>query len=292
MEALVSINGEILTKDKALISVFDRGFLFGDGVYETGKSIDRCPLFLDEHLTRLAKSAGKLLIPVPWSKAELQTYLFDLMRAFGKESAYFRMYVTRGCIDSVGLDKFQTAHPNLVLFAQELPLAMDTSRKKGISLLTSKIIRNSIKAQDPDIKTSNYLNSLLALQDVKSRGADDGILCDADGNVTEGTTFSIFGITKAGVLITPSLEVGILNSITRKHIIELAKKEMNVEEGRYVLDVFRNCSEVFIASSVREIFPVREWDGVKYSSEYKTTLSLHEKFQQEIKNYVKSNEKY
>lgn len=292
MDALVSINGEVLTKEKALISVFDRGFLFGDGVYETGKSIDRCPLFLEEHLKRLVKSAGKLLIPVPWKPETLQKYLFDLMKAFGKDSAYFRMYVTRGCIESVGLDKFDTAQPNLVMFAQGLPETLDSSRKKGVSLLTSKIIRNSAKAQDPDIKTSNYLNSLLALQDVKSRGADDGILCDVDGNVTEGTTFSLFGITKENVLITPSLEVGILNSITRHHILDLAKKVMKVEEGTYKLETFRQCKEVFIASSVREIFPVNEWDGVKYTSGFQTTLSLHEKFQAEIKEYVKTSPKY
>lgn len=292
MDALVSINGEVLTKEKALISVFDRGFLFGDGVYETGKSVDRCPLFLEEHLKRLVKSAGKLLIPVPWKPETLQKYLFDLMKAFGKDNAYFRMYVTRGCIDKVGLDKFDTAQPNLVMFVQELPETLDSSRKKGMSLLTSKIIRNSAKAQDPDIKTSNYLNSLLALQDVKSRGADDAVLCDVDGNVTEGTTFSLFGVTKEGMLITPSLDVGILNSITRHHLLDLARKYMKVEEGSYRLETFRQCKEVFIASSVREIFPVNAWDGVKYTSGFEITLSLHEKFQAEIKEYVKVSPKY
>jgi len=292
MQALVSINGEILTQDKAMISVFDRGFLFGDGVYETGKSLDRCPLFLEEHLARLQRSASKLLIPVPWTQEVLKAYLFDLLKAFGKDNAYFRMYVTRGSIDTVGLDKFETARPNLVLFAQNLPESMDAKRRVGLSLLTSKIIRNSIKAQDPDIKTSNYLNSLLALQDVKSRGADDGVLCDLDGNVTEGTTFSIFGITKQGTLITPSLEVGILNSITRKHIVQLAKKVMQVEEGIYPLAEFQNCIEVFIASSVREIFPVREWDGVKFNPDFKMSLSLLEKFQVEIEEYVRKSDRY
>ncbi len=291
MDALVSINGKILSPENAFISVFDRGFLFGDGVYETGKTVSRCPLFLKDHFDRLKKSAGKLSISFPWTEEFLKNALFSLLKAYGKDNAYFRIYVTRGCIDGVGLEKFETAAPNLVIFTQPLPTALDATRKAGIRLLTSKIVRNSVKAQDPDIKTSNYLNSLLALQDVRARGADDGVLCDAEGNVAEGTTFSVFGWNEAGELLTPSLDVGILNSITRKYLIEIAKKDTKVIEGCFPLEVFRNCREVFAASSVREIFPIREWDGVKYSG-FEKSLALHQRFTVAIAEYVKRSEKF
>lgn len=289
---LAWVNGKIGTPEEARVSVFDRGFLFGDGVYETGRSFGRSFLFLEEHLKRIRTSAKKLYIPVPWSDAEITQSLVDVAQKFGREDIYFRTVITRGAMGAIGIEVWDDAKPTLVHLLQTLnPEKIAKVQKEGMKVLTSTVVRNSAKAQDPNIKTSNYLNSLLALQDVKSRGADDAILCDASGVVTEGTTFSIFAVTAEGKLITPSLEVGILDSITRRHVMNVAG-EIPVEEGAYQLEAFQKSAEIFIASSIREIAPIREWDGKKYPPLGPVTAKLQARLKEDIQKYVKANPHY
>lgn len=292
INALVNINGHLCNPEEAKISVFDRGFLFGDGVYETGKALDGCCLFLEEHLNRLRRSAQKLQITVPLSDEELTQEIFRTARAFGREDAYFRIVLSRGVGASLGLESFEDFKPTLVMIFQPLSEKLDALRTHGIKLMTSSIVRNSSAAQDPNIKTSNYLNSLLALQEVKARGGEDAILCDASGNVTEGTTFSIFGIEEGKTLITASLEVGILDSITRRYVLELGRKILKVEEGFIPLERFKNCKEVFIASSVREIVPVRAWDEKNYPLPGAFTEHLKLGLKKEIKAYISHHPKF
>ncbi len=290
--ALVSLNGSISRPENAKVSVFDRGFLFGDGVYETGESIDRCPVFLEEHFARLRHSAGRLAIPVPWTDTQLKTELFNVLREFGKSHAYFRIIITRGEIAHVGLGEPAIGNPTRVMLLQEMPANLVDSRAKGVKLLTSTVIRNAIRAQDPNIKTSNYLNSLLALQEVRSRGAEDAIMCDSAGNVTEGTTFAVFGVS-GGKLLTPSLSVGILESITRRHVIDCAGQiGAPVEEAVIPLKHFLECQEVFAASSIREILPIREWDGKTFPVPGPVTAKLYDAFRKKISQYISAHEKF
>src|SRR5262245_61177248 len=120
MQALVSVNGVISPPEEAKVSVFDRGFLFGDAVYETGAANDRCCLFLEEHLERLRRSASKLAISVPWSDTEIKNRLYALTRAFGERDLYYRIIVSRGIIDHVSLEAFGESEPTLVMVAQGL----------------------------------------------------------------------------------------------------------------------------------------------------------------------------
>lgn len=290
-QALVYINGKVVSPQEAKVSVFDRGFLFGDGVYETGRSYDRCFLFLEEHWRRLRHSAGKLAISVPWSDGDLTEGLVQTARLFGKPDLYFRTIVTRGVIDYIGLDITTDQPPTLVHLIQNLP-SMQHKWDVGVKLVTSSVVRNSAQAQDPNIKTSNYLNSLLALQDAKKRGGEDAVMCDVHGNVTEGTTFSIFGVTTEGKLITASLEVGILDSITRRHVLEVARKRMPVEEGAFPVEVFHKCREVFMVSSIRELTPVSRWDDQTYPVNGEATRALHAGFREMIAQYVASSPKF
>lgn len=291
-QALVYLDGKVVSPHEARVSVFDRGFLFGDGVYETGRSYERCFLFLEEHWARLRSSAEKLLIPVPWPDQELTDGLFQTARLFGKGNVYFRTIVTRGEIDRVGLDVASENKPTLVHIIQNLT-DMEEKRAKGLILATSKVLRNSARAQDPNIKTSNYLNSLLALQDARARGAEDAVMCDASAHVTEGTTFSIFGVSEAGTLITPSLEVGILDSITRRHVIRVAESQgLKLEEGFHSLSAFLSCREVFAASSLREILAVREWDDKRFPVPGEVTRKLHEALREDIRQYLSHHPKY
>lgn len=292
MASLVYLDGKVGNPENARVSVFDRGFLFGDGIYETGRSYDRCITYLEEHQARLRKSAAKLRIKVPWSDKELKESLFKLASAFGIPNVYFRTIITRGTIDSVGLDVAESKGPTLVHVVQELSDKTDALRKKGVKILTSRIVRNSVLAQDPNIKTSNYLNSLLALQEVKDRGGEDAILCDIHGNVTEGTTFSVFGVTTSDVVITPSLEVGILDSITRRHVLGIARKFFKVKEGFFKANEFYNCREAFIVSSIREILPVRALDMMEYGVPGPVTSALYERLKEDIRGYVSTHEKF
>jgi len=292
MNALVNINGIICSAEEAKVSVFDRGFLFGDGVYETGKSLKRCCLFLEEHLERLRRSAGKLQIPFPLSDEEMTDEIYRTAKAFGREDAYFRVILSRGVGLVMGLESLEDLKPTLVIIFQPLSEKLDRIRTEGLNIMTSNILRNSAAAQDPNIKTSNYLNSLLAIQEVRARGGEDAIMRDNQGNVAEGTTFSIFGITSDNSLITPSLKVGILDSITRRHVLELGRGLLKVEEGFFQLEQFQECSEVFIASSVREIVPVREWDSHKYALPGTMTEKLKTALKNEIKSYLEMHRKY
>jgi branched-chain amino acid aminotransferase len=292
MDALVWINGKITPPDQAKVSVFDRGFLFGDGVYETGRSYDRCLLFLEEHFARLRQSARKLVIPVPWSDAQLRAGLEETARAMGNPDVYFRTIITRGPISRVGLEIESTEPPTLVHLFQTLSPKIDEQRHTGVKVLTSKILRNPAAAQDPNIKTSNYLNSLLALQDARERGAEDAILCNAEGQVTEGTTFSVFAVTDDRRLLTPSLKIGILESITRRHVIEIARDTLKVEEGFFPVETLRHQPEVFITSSVREIIPVKSWDDQTYRVPGPITQQLHERLRALIQRYVASHAKF
>ncbi|MFM8313288.1 MAG: aminotransferase class IV [Deltaproteobacteria bacterium] len=292
MNALVNINGHISSGEDAKVSVFDRGFLFGDGVYETGKALGRCPLFIEEHIERLKRSAGKLKIPMPLTDAELTQEIYRTAKAFGRDQAYFRVILSRGVGSVLGLESFEDLKPTLVIIFQPLSEKLEDLRNRGIKLLTSSVVRNSAAAQDPNIKTSNYLNSLLAIQEVKSRGGEDAILCDGLGNVTEGTTFSIFGLKDGETLMTSSLQVGILDSITRRHILDLARPLFKIEEGFISLARFQECQEVFIASSVREIVPVREWDQKKYGLPSPRIDALKKALKEEIASYIDRHSKY
>ncbi len=250
------------------------------------------PPVLEEHLARLRRSAEKLLIKINWSDTEINLRLHATLKAFQKDNAYFRVIVTRGSSAKVGLDVPAESGSSLVIIVQDLPGNLAEKAKSGVRLITSKIVRNSAAAQDPNIKTSNYLNSLLALQDVRARGGEDAVLCDSFGNVTEGTTFSIFGVKTEGQLVTPSLEVGILDSITRRHVIALGGLKKKVEEGVFSREQFQNCPEIFIVSSVREIIPVAEWDGKKYPCPGPVTDALQQELKAEIRAYVAGHPRF
>ncbi|NBX77202.1 MAG: branched-chain-amino acid aminotransferase [Proteobacteria bacterium] len=288
MKALANINGQILKPQDAKVSVFDRGFLFGDGVYETGRSYDRVFLFLEEHIQRLRKSAGRLGIPVPWTDQFLEEQLKATARAFAKDNIYFRMIITRGEVSQVGLD-IATDSPTLVILVQDLSEGLSRLHSEGYFLMTSSVRRNSSQSQDPNIKSSNYLNSILALKDVKERGAMDAVLLNVDGFVTEGTTFSIFSVGQDGKLKTPALSVGILDGITRRHILKASQGLCAAEEGAYSLEEFQNAKEVFIASSVREICPVYQWDEKKYPAPGPLTVKLHEAYRKGVEASVKNS---
>lgn len=287
MSQLINLNGRILTRAEASLSVFDRGFLYGDAVFETGRTYDGKLLFLEDHLKRLEKSAAGLQLSLPLSKDDFKKELEKTLRAFSKSPVSYRIIVTGGEQEELGLD-VEGEKPSWMILVQDLSEKLKKLQTEGYHLKTSKFVRDSSEAQNPQVKSNNYFNSIRALREVKAQGAMDAIFLNSKGLVTEGTNFNVFSVSQEGILRTPSLQTGILAGITRKYILELATPLMKVEEGEWDLKSFTQAKEVFVASSLREICPVFQWDENRYQVIGPFTKKLQKAYQGKIKSLLES----
>lgn len=287
MSQLINLNGRILTRAEASLSVFDRGFLYGDAVFETGRTYDGKLLFLEDHLKRLEKSAAGLQLSLPLSKDDFKKELEKTLRAFSKSPVSYRIIVTGGVQEELGLD-VEGEKPSWMILVQDLSEKLRKLQTEGYHLKTSKFVRDSSEAQNPQVKSNNYFNSIRALREVKAQGAMDAIFLNSKGMVTEGTNFNVFSVSEEGILRTPSLQTGILAGITRKYILELAKPLIKVEEGEWDLKSFTQAKEVFVASSLREICPVFQWDENRYQVIGPVTKKLQKAYQGKIKSLLES----
>lgn len=263
--ALVNVNGQIVPGSAAQAGVFDRGFLYGDSLYEVVRSYDGAFFKLEEHLQRLEKSAALCHMVLGQS---LSTYRKEIERtyeAFKKKhrgDAYCRIIVTRGTGKiGFGLECILTPTQYFIVM-QPVEAPTPEQRKKGMALQISHRLRNDRRALDPAMKSGNYLNSLLAYLESGSEGFDDALLCDVNGHVTEGTTFNIFYVRR-GIVATPPLDIGILDGITRRIVIGIAAKlGYPVREVRFPRERLYEGDEVFITSSIKEVFPITRIDGI------------------------------
>jgi branched-chain amino acid aminotransferase len=254
MSQLVSIDGAHLGPENAKVSVYDRGFLYGDSVFETIRTYGGEPFALAEHMARLARSAERVAIPMPISAAEFAMEVRLAVRAAKNPESTARAMLTRGS-GKVGLDPALAASPLRVILVEPLEPLPSAVYRDGVAVITIRTERASDAAQGA-AKVGNYLGSLLALREARARGAHEALILDAQGRVVEGTTSNVF-VVRGGELFTPPAEAGILLGITRAHILELAH-----ELGRLVHQVplgpveLAAADEVFVCSSIREIVPV------------------------------------
>ncbi len=253
----VWINGKLIDADKAKISVFDRGFLYGDGVFETMRSYAGVVFKLDRHLNRLFASLRVIKIDPPCGKTYFKEAVCKLLRTNGLKSAYIRLAVTRG-EGGFGIgyprskDDFS---PNIVIVAREFRGYPEWMHKRGIS---AKVVRARQNEYSPlsGIKSMNYLNYILARFHAKENGCDEAILTNTKGYVTEGATSNIFLVKDDG-LITPSLDSGILPGITREVIIEIARRlRLKVSERKVLPSELPKTDEIFLTNSLAEVLPV------------------------------------
>ena len=263
---LVNVNGEISEAAQAKIPVFDRGFLYGDSLYEVARSYHGIFLHLEEHLKRMEQSAKLCRMVLAQS---LELYQREILRTFkafralpghGEGEAYCRIIVTRG-VGKIGFGLSCLETPTqFVIIVQPVDAPTSKQMLQGLHLEVSGRLRNDRRALDPAMKSGNYLNSLLAYLDAAADGYDDALLCNSDGHVTEGTTFNIFYV-KNRMIITPPLDVGILDGITRRHVITLARGAgFAVREVRFPRERLYEADEVFLTSSIKEVFPVTRID--------------------------------
>ncbi len=259
MSTRIYINGTITPPEDAKISVFDRGFLYGDSVYEVMRSCGGRLVDLDRHVTRLGQSAQALGLPLP-ERTQILDAVSQTLAASGNDESYVRIVLTRG-EGEVGLATDLAINPTLLVIAKPLVLPSDEMYRGGVKVRLVGVQRTSAKAVDPSVKSGNYLNNIMALVEARKSGDYEAIMCDRDGWVAEGSSSNIF-ILQAGRLRTPSLSVGLLAGITRRRVLELAtSRGLEVEEGRLRPQEIRDADEAFLTSSIRGILPISVVDG-------------------------------
>lgn len=255
----LSTTGAPVDPSEAKISVFDRGFLYGDSVYETMRTAGGRPIELGRHLSRLHRSAAGIGLAIPFADEMLGDAIAQTHAASGNDESYVRVIVTRG-EGPIALDPRKSEAPALVIIVQPLQVPTEEAYHRGIAV----VIVGTTKTQgaiDPAIKSGNYLGSILALRQAIAEGGEDAILCTANGDIAEGATSNVFFVA-GGELRTPDLQFGLLAGITRELVCELAAELGHpVAHGRVTPDELRAADEVFLTSSVRGIMPVTTIDG-------------------------------
>ena len=255
----VYINGEFFEKENAKISVFDHGFLYGDGAFEGIRSYDGLVYKLNEHMDRLLESLHTLMIQLPMTKKQLTGAVIKTLQVNKLNDAYIRLVVSRG-VGDLGLDPRKCkGHASIIIITDKITLYPAELYQKGMEIITVPTVKNHPEALNPELKSLNYLNNILAKIEATNVGYNEAIMLDSNGYVTECTGDNIF-IIKDGVLSTPTN--GRLKGITRQAVIELAQKnKISVQERLFTRHEVFNAHECFLTGTAAEIIPVVKLDG-------------------------------
>jgi branched-chain amino acid aminotransferase len=260
MSLKVHINGELVDKQDAKISVFDHGLLYGDGVFEGMRSYAGNVFRLEEHLERLWQSAAAIQLEIPVSKQEMAAAVMETLLANDVQDGYIRLLVTRG-VGTLGLDPNRCDQPQIIIITDLITLYPDEFYRDGMEIVTAKTIRNHPQALDPSIKSLNYLNNILAKIEGLEAGCVEALMLNHLGEVAECTGDNIF-IVRDQDLITPPFEAGILHGITRATVMQLASDDgIPVVESTITLDDLYGADECFLTGSAAEVVPVIKVDG-------------------------------
>ncbi|RJQ43475.1 MAG: branched-chain-amino-acid transaminase [Nitrospiraceae bacterium] len=283
---MLYLNNRIVSEKKALISVFDHGFLYGDGVYETLRAYKGVVYMLDEHIRRLFRSAAMIDLTIPMTPEAIRKAVYETMTANSQKEAVIRISISRGK-GPLGLDPALCPKPTLVIMSSEFKKYPSLYYQKGVKIAVVSIRRNYRGALDPQIKSLNFLNNILAKIEAKKRGAYEAVMLNYKGYLAEGTITNIFFL-KDNILFTPSISVGILDGITRKIIIDTAGElGIKVHEGRFRQEALCRAHEVFISNTTIEVMPVAEVDDRKVrTSPGKITKALHEGYKRKVIQYI------
>jgi len=256
---LVSIDGKVVRQEDAKISVFDRGLLYGDSVFETIATHAGKPFMLEEHIRRLRRSAELVYIELPVSDEMLIREVQQAVAAAGNPESYVRLTVTRG-VGELGLDPALSERPCRILIVAPLSRPAVEVYAKGVNAISYRTQRAAESTEASGAKVGNYLVAVLAMRQAKAVQANEALIVDGQGNVVEGATSNLFAKVD-GVLMTPPESAGILVGITRKLVLEVARREqIDVEHQSPSIDQVYAAEEVFITSSVREMLPVVKVD--------------------------------
>ena len=261
MATTVMIDGRIVPPEQALVSVFDRGFLYGDSVFESLRTYGGVPFALDEHLARLERSAARVFIALPVSLAVLRSEILSALSSHDSAESYLRVTLTRGIGRSLGLDPELAEQPLRVVLVATLSVPPAELYERGMAAITFRAERPSDAPAVADAKIGNYLLAVLAMRAARAEGAGEALLEDENGYILEGSTSNLFAVF-AGRLLTPPETAAILPGITRAHTLAIAADmglaiELRTPQKSELL----SADEVFISSSIRELVPVVSIDG-------------------------------
>ncbi len=277
----VYVNGKIARADEAVVPVYDHGFLYGEGIYETLRTYNRVPFLYDRHLARLRASAARLRLDVPFDDKAMLGWMKDTVAAAGEmagvtgvsatpgtppqagmNEAYIRVLLTRG-VGELTYDLKSTPAPTVVIIVKPLEEPAARVFSDGIPIALVQVLRNHPGSVNPIIKSNNLLNNALAMQEANRRGAEEGLMCNYRGELSECSQANFF-MVRNGVALTPKSQAGLLEGITRAYLFEVGK-DVGVdvrEETLFPADLEPGrIDEAFITSTTRELSPVTRIDG-------------------------------
>lgn len=279
----IFLNGQFVSEEDAKISVFDHGFLYGDGGFEGIRVYNRCVFRLKEHINRLYETAHTLMIEIPFTRQEMIDRVVETLKRNNISDGYIRLIVTRG-IGDLGLDPRKChGETGVIIIADKIVLYPKELYENGMEIITVPTVRNHPEALNPQLKSLNYLNNILAKIEAGNAGFNEAIMMDANGYVAECTGDNIF-IVKNGEMFTPM--EGRLKGITLDTVIELAAKEhIKVTETWITRHEVYNADECFLTGTAAEIVPIVKVDGrmIGFGQPGDLTKRLLEKFQGLIK---------
>jgi len=260
MTTKIYLNGKWVPAQKAMISVFDHGVLYGDGVFEGIRAYNGRVFKLPEHIDRLWESAHTLMLNIPMSKQAMERAIIRTLRINRLKNAYIRVVVTRG-VGDLGLDPRKCPKANVFIITDKIQLYPKSLYQKGLEIITVATTRNVPEAVNPQIKSLNYLNNILAKIEAINSGYEEALLLSASGYVCECTGENIF-IVKNRVLITPPTYLGILKGITRDTVMEIGRDlGLDVREEVFTRHDVYNADEVFLTGTAAEIIPIVKVDN-------------------------------
>jgi len=256
----IFMSGEFVAKEDAKVSVYDHGFLYGDGIFEGIRSYGGNIFRLKEHLERLYDSAKAIMLTIPYTYEEVEQIVVDTVRKNGLENAYIRLVVSRG-VGNLGLDPFNCRQAQMIVIAEQLALFPKELYETGIEVVTVATRRNRGDILDPKIKSLNYLNNILIRIEAHLAGVSEALTLNTEGYVAEGSGDNVF-LVKNGELWTPPSYIGALQGITRQAIMDIATgMGYAVKEQPFTrYDVFV-ADEVFLTGTAAELIPVVKVDG-------------------------------
>jgi branched-chain amino acid aminotransferase len=256
-ELLVYIDGNYYPKSQAKISVYDHGLLYGDGIFEGIQAYSGIVFKLKEHIDRLYRSAHTIMLQIPATKEEMINIVLETLRKNNLKESYIRLVVTRG-VGDLGLNPRKCAKPSVIVITDAIALLKSEAKEKGVTAMLSWVKRDPVDATTHEIKSLNYLNSILAKIEANINGVDEAICLDKNGFICEGVAENIF-IVKNGSIFTPPSYTGALPGITAEEVMKLARKlGYEVTEKNITPYELFNADEAFFTGTAAEIVPVRE----------------------------------
>lgn len=259
-EQLIFLNGQFVKKEDAVVSVYDHGFLYGDGVFEGIRSYSGNVFRLEEHLRRLYDSAKSIMLTIPYTKEEMTDIVVETLRQNKLKDGYIRLVVSRG-VGDLGLSPYTCARAQVIVIAEPLRIFPKELYETGLEIVTVATRRNRSDVLSPMVKSLNYLNNILVKIEANLAGVQEALMLNDQGYVAEGSADNVF-IVKDNKILTPPGHVGALVGVTRNAIMDIARKQgYEVTEAVFTRHDVYTADEVFLTGTAAEVIAVNKVDG-------------------------------